>query len=48
MQDLSLHILDVAENGISAGANLISITVEEDLNSDRLVIEIEDNGRGME
>jgi len=47
MQDLSLHILDVAENGISAGANLISITVEEDLNSDRLIIEIEDNGRGM-
>jgi len=48
MQDLSLHILDVAENGIIAGANLIGITVEEDLKADRLAIEIEDNGRGME
>ena len=48
MQDLSLHILDVAENGVIAGANLIGITVEEDLKADRLAIEIEDNGRGME
>ncbi len=47
MQDFSLHILDVAENGIRAGADLIQITVEEDLKQDRLLIEIEDNGRGM-
>jgi len=48
MQDLSLHILDVAENGITAGANLISVTVDENLTSDRLTIVIEDNGKGME
>jgi hypothetical protein len=48
MEDLSLHILDVAENGITAGAGLIEITVEEDLTHDRLVITVEDNGRGME
>lgn len=48
MQDLSLHILDVAENGIMAGADRVSIRVEEDLAGDRLVITIEDNGRGME
>ncbi len=47
MQDLSLHILDVAENGIAAGADLIQITVEEDTEEDRLIITIEDNGRGM-
>jgi len=47
MQDLSLHILDVAENGIRAGANLISIKVDEDLERDRLSITIEDNGSGM-
>jgi hypothetical protein len=47
MQDLSLHILDVAENGITAGADLIQITVEEDTEEDRLIITIEDNGRGM-
>ncbi len=48
MQDLSLHILDVAENGINAGANLIRITVEEDIQGDKLTITVEDNGRGME
>lgn len=48
MEDLSLHILDVAENGIIAGADLIRITVVEDQETDRLTISIEDNGRGME
>jgi Histidine kinase-, DNA gyrase B-, and HSP90-like ATPase len=48
MQELSLHILDVAENGIIAGANLIEIGVEEDTGKDRLKITIRDNGRGME
>ncbi len=48
MQDLSLHILDVAENGINAGADLIEITVEEDIKGDRLTIIVEDNGKGME
>ncbi len=48
MRELSLHILDVAENGVAAGANLIQIVVEEDLRSDRLSIVIEDNGRGMD
>jgi hypothetical protein len=47
MQDLSLHILDVAENGVRAGADLIRISIEENLNDDRLAITIEDNGRGM-
>jgi len=48
MQDLSLHILDVAENGIAAEATLIQITVEEDRRLTSLTIVIEDNGRGME
>jgi anti-sigma regulatory factor (Ser/Thr protein kinase) len=48
MEDISLHILDVAENGISAGANLITITVEEDTEADTLRVTIEDNGKGME
>ncbi|MGO9566037.1 MAG: ATP-binding protein [Desulfomonilaceae bacterium] len=47
MQDLSLHILDVAENGVRAGADLIKITIEENTSADRLAITIEDNGRGM-
>ncbi len=48
MQDFSLHILDVAENGIAAGASLIQITVEENPAADTLTITVEDNGRGME
>ena len=48
MQELSLNILDVAENSVSAGASLIEITVELDRRGDRLTIAIGDNGCGMD
>ena len=48
MKDLSLHILDLSQNSISAGASLVQITVNEDTEADRLVITIEDNGKGMD
>jgi hypothetical protein len=44
---LSLHILDVLENGVEAGASTLEITIDEDIEADRMVIEIRDNGRGM-
>lgn len=47
MKELSLHILDVAENGISAGATLIEIEVDEARKANRLKIVIADNGRGI-
>lgn len=47
MEDLSLHILDIAENSVRAGADLIRIIINEDTAKDLLEIEIEDNGRGM-
>ena len=47
MEDLSLHILDIAENAVNAGARNISIVVEEDKQFDRLRIEISDDGKGM-
>jgi hypothetical protein len=47
MEDLSLHILDVAENSITAGAHTISITLTEDSALDLLTIEIADDGKGM-
>ncbi len=47
MQDFSLHILDLAENSITAGAKRIEIKVVEDSRKDLLSIEIKDNGRGM-
>lgn len=48
MEDLSLHILDVAENGLRAGARHVWIRIREDLGADLLEIEVEDDGEGME
>ncbi|MBP1766799.1 MAG: histidine kinase [Candidatus Aminicenantes bacterium] len=47
MEDLSLHILDIAENSIEAKARRVAIRVEELISKDRLVLEISDDGRGM-
>ncbi|MDH5203770.1 MAG: ATP-binding protein [Nitrospirota bacterium] len=47
MEDLSLHILDVVENSITAGANRIEIRILEDLKNDIFSVEIKDNGKGM-
>lgn len=47
MEDLSLHILDIVENSVTAGATFVSITVCEDKGHDLLSIEITDNGKGM-
>ncbi len=47
MRELSLHLLDIAENSISAGASRIVISVREDLVADELWLEVTDNGKGM-
>ncbi len=47
MRELSLHLLDIAENSISAGAKNISIVVAEDTTLDLLQMSVEDDGRGM-
>jgi hypothetical protein len=47
MRELSLYILDIAQNSISADASLIEIEVEESTESDRITIRVADNGRGM-
>jgi anti-sigma regulatory factor (Ser/Thr protein kinase) len=47
MKDLALHILDVARNGIEAGASSLRILVKEDRYEDQLTIRIADNGRGI-
>lgn len=48
MKELSLHILDVVQNSIAAGSSLININIVEDLNTDIFIIEIIDNGCGMD
>lgn len=47
MVDLSLHILDLMENSLRAGASVICITVEEKRVEDWMAIVVEDNGRGF-
>lgn len=47
MRELSLHILDIVENGITAGADCIYIEVKELRSDDVLTIVIRDNGRGI-
>jgi len=47
MDELSLNILDIAQNSIAAEATFIEIDVEEDAAADRVLIRVKDNGRGM-
>ena len=47
MEDLSLHILDIAENSAKAGARRILIAVNENERRDRLTFRVTDDGRGM-
>lgn len=48
MREIVLHLLDLAENSVSAGAKTIIIEVREDLEHDLLTASIEDDGRGMD
>jgi len=47
MRELSLHILDVLENALEAGATEVDLEIDEDVHADRLTIAVRDNGRGM-
>lgn len=47
MTEISLNVLDVAENSIRAKAALVEISVASDTKADTLTIMIKDNGRGM-
>ncbi len=48
MRELSLHILDIAQNSIKAEAECLRIVVIEDLATDKLTIKIKDDGTGMD
>lgn len=47
MQELSLNVLDIAQNSIRANASLVTITISEDTPKHLLSISIEDDGCGM-
>ena len=48
VEELSLHILDIAMNSLTAGSRTVQIMVAEYTRRDQLAIRIQDNGRGMD
>ena len=47
MRELSLNVMDVAQNSVRANATVVRISVTESDKEDRLTIVIADNGCGM-
>ncbi|MDO5560056.1 MAG: ATP-binding protein [Oscillospiraceae bacterium] len=47
MTEISLNILDVAQNSVRAGAENINISVTADISADKLTVTVEDDGCGM-
>jgi hypothetical protein len=47
LEDLSQHVLDIAENSVAADATGVLVEITEDDASNVLRIVVEDNGRGM-
>lgn len=48
MTELALHILDLVQNSVNAGANAVQINIIENTISNKLEIKIKDNGKGMD
>ncbi len=48
MKDLSLHVLDIAQNSIAAEAKVIQITLYFNRGNDYFELVVKDNGKGME
>ncbi len=48
MKEISLHILDILQNSVEAGAKEILLYIKEDNHNDKFRIIIRDNGRGMD
>ncbi len=47
MQELSMNVLDIAQNSVKANATLICITLDFDIKKSKLCITVQDNGTGM-
>jgi len=48
VRELSLHVLDLVENSLAAGATRLELEIIEDAASNLLTISLSDNGRGMD
>jgi hypothetical protein len=48
MRDLSLHLLDLAENAVRAGARVIEVMLSIDPSKNRMKLSVEDDGPGID
>ncbi len=48
MRELALHLLDIAQNSVRAGAEQITIEIKENISENILLIKISDDGQGMD
>lgn len=48
MPELSMHIMDIMENGIAAGAWHLDLFIDIDTQNDTITITVVDNGKGMD
>jgi anti-sigma regulatory factor (Ser/Thr protein kinase) len=47
LREIALHVLDIAENGITAGSDLIQILIDENRIENLLKVVIKDYGKGI-
>lgn len=47
LEDLSAHVLDIAENSVMAKGTEIRVEILEERSRDKLTFSVEDNGKGM-
>ena len=48
MKEIGLHIMDIVQNSIRAGAGEVSITLSESVSGDTLALTVADDGNGMD
>lgn len=48
MREISLHLLDLFQNSVAAGADLIEIEIRSETKDNTLRISLKDNGKGMD
>jgi signal transduction histidine kinase len=48
MEDVSLHVLDIVENALRAGAKNVLVRLAQEKDANRLVLEVTDDGAGMD
>lgn len=48
MRDLSLHLMDIIQNSVTAGASAIAVTILTNSADGELLITVSDNGSGMD